>query len=205
MESLFGRFPHLVEDIFGLLNGKTLSSCSQINKIWKVKLEEYRLHLIKKIQKCLKNQNVIYRPVEDSDKGEDQNSNEITFNTSSNFSGFARIMEDPMTVKWNITVEQLPLAFLVSLLKYFCDDKPKDREVNLGIISMKNTSGLFGIFIKNEPNEKKVISKKTLTHLEKIIRMTWSLECFNTGRSRYIPINNICYGYLVSELVVWIP
>ena len=81
METLFGRFPHLVEDIFGLLNRKTLSCCSQINKIWKVKLEEYRLHLIKKIQKCLKNQNIVYGRVEDSNKGEDQNSNEITFDT----------------------------------------------------------------------------------------------------------------------------
>ena len=69
-----------------------------------------------------------------------------------------------MAVKWNITVEQLPLALLVSLLRYFCDDNPKDREVNLGIISIENTSGLFGIFIKNEPNavENKVISKKNL-------------------------------------------
>ena len=31
METLFVRFPHLVEDIFGLVNGKTLSCCSQIN------------------------------------------------------------------------------------------------------------------------------------------------------------------------------
>ena len=187
-----------------------MSCCSQINEIWKENLEEYKLHLIKTIQKCLKNQNIVYGPVEDSGKEEDQNSNEIPFVTSSIYMGFGRVMEDPIAVKWNITVEQLPLAFLVSLLRYFCDDKPKDREVNLGIISIKNTSGLFGIFIKNEPNavENKVISKKNLTTIEKIIRTTWSLECFDTGRSRYIAINNICYvnsGYLVSELVVWIP
>jgi hypothetical protein len=52
MQTLFGRFPHLVEDIFGLLNGTSLS-----NKIWNENLEEYRLCLVKKIQKHLKNEN----------------------------------------------------------------------------------------------------------------------------------------------------
>ena len=57
MQTLFGRFPHLVEDIFGLLNGTSLSKCRQINMIWNENLEEYRLCLVKKIQKHLKNQN----------------------------------------------------------------------------------------------------------------------------------------------------
>ena len=75
METLFGRFPHLVEDIFGLLNGKTLSSCCQINKIWKENLEEYRLHLVQKIQNRLKNQNIAYGPVEGRKQRFTQNPN----------------------------------------------------------------------------------------------------------------------------------
>ena len=58
MELLFGRFPHLVEDIFGLLNEKTLSRCNQINKIWKENIEVYRLHVVKKMQKYLKNHKI---------------------------------------------------------------------------------------------------------------------------------------------------
>ena len=58
METLFGRFPHLVEDILGLLNGKTLTCCSQIDKLWNTNLEECRLRLVKKTQKCLKNQSL---------------------------------------------------------------------------------------------------------------------------------------------------
>ena len=66
METLFGRFPHLVEDIFGLLDGKTLFCCSQINNPWKENLKEYRFHLVKKIQKLLKNQSIVYGPVKNS-------------------------------------------------------------------------------------------------------------------------------------------
>ena len=121
MESLFGRFPHLVEDIFGLLNGKTLSSCSQINKIWKENLEEYRLHLVKKIQNRLKNQNIVYGPVEDSDKEENKNSPKIPIRTLSISTWSTRIKKHPVAPERNITVEQLPLPDLVKILNYFCD------------------------------------------------------------------------------------
>ena len=66
MESLFGRFPHLVEDIYGQLDGETLFRCSHIDKIWNRNLEEYRLHLVKNIQRLLKNQSVDYGHVEKS-------------------------------------------------------------------------------------------------------------------------------------------
>ena len=121
MESLFGRFPHLVEDIFGLLSGETWSSCSQINKIWKENLEEYRLHLVKKIQNRLKNQNIVYGPVEDSDKEENKNSPKIPIRTLSSSTWSTRIKERPVALERNITVEQLPLPDLVKILNYFCD------------------------------------------------------------------------------------
>ena len=133
MKPLFGRFQHLVEDIFGLLNGKSLTCCSQINKLWNTNLEEYRLHLVKKVQKRLKNQS-------------------LQSTCSPN-----RIFDLPWTansaIENNLTVEQLPLKFLVQFLRQFCDYKPpfklKVHEVNFRIISIKKTSVLFGIFIKN--------------------------------------------------------
>ena len=97
METLFGRFPHLVEDIFGLLDGKTLSRCSRIDKVWNQNLEEYRLCLVKKVQKCLENQS-------------------LQSTCSPN-----RIFDLPWTansaIENNLTVEQLPLKFLVQFLR----------------------------------------------------------------------------------------
>ena len=95
--------------------------CSQINKIWIENLENYRIHLIKKLQKCLKNQNVVNEPVEDSVKEEGQNPPKIPFEISSIFCGSPRILEHPMALERNTTVEQLPLSDLVKILKYFYD------------------------------------------------------------------------------------
>ena len=58
MELLFGRFQHLVEDIFGQLDGETLFRCNHINKTWNRNIEEYRLRLAKKIQERLKNTSI---------------------------------------------------------------------------------------------------------------------------------------------------
>ena len=113
METLFGRFPHLIEDIFGLLNGKTLSCCSQINKIWNANLEGYRLFVIRKIKKRLENQNIECSLFTDYDKEEGQNLPEIPF-------------------------EQLSLSFFVQFLRYLCNNKPKDCKINLRNISVKN-------------------------------------------------------------------
>ena len=114
METLFGRFPHLVEDIFGLLNGKTLSCCSQINKIWNANLKGYRLFVIRKMKKHLQNQNIEFGPVTDYDKEEGQNLPEISS-------------------------EQLSLPFFVQFLRYLCDNKLKDCKINLRNMSMENT------------------------------------------------------------------
>ena len=122
MENLFGRFPHLVEDILGLLNRKTLWCCGQIDKIWSENLEEYRLHLVKKIQKHVKNQNIEIGQVTDYGREEGHNLPEILF--------------DP-----------LPLPYLVHLVRCFHDYKLKDCK---RIMCIKPV--LSGIFIKNEPN-----------------------------------------------------
>ena len=58
MKPLFGRFQHLVEDIIGLLNRKSWTCCSQIDKLWNTNLEEYQLYLVKKVQKCLINKSL---------------------------------------------------------------------------------------------------------------------------------------------------
>ena len=121
MEMLIGRFPHLVEDIFGLLNGETLSCCRQINKIWRENLEEYRRHLVKKIQNCLKYQNIVYGPVKDSDKEERQTLPKNPIETLSISTWSTRIKEHPVALERNITVEQLPRSDLVKILNYFCD------------------------------------------------------------------------------------
>ena len=117
METLFGRFPHLAEDIYGLLNGKTLSCCSQINKPWKENLKEYRFHLVKKIQKLLKNQSIILY----SDKEEHQISYKHPIETLSISTWSTRIKEHSEALERNITVEQLPRSDLIKILNYFCD------------------------------------------------------------------------------------
>ena len=156
MELLFGRFPHLVEDIFGLLNVKTLSCCSQINEVWRINVEEYRLYLVKKVQKRLRNQNIVYGSVADSEKEKDQLLPAIlseTGETSSISKWPTRIMIGDSTIpERNITVEELALPFLVKLLKYFGDYKLKNSEVNFRIILHQNTSVLVGMFVKNKAN-----------------------------------------------------
>ena len=109
MDTLFGRFPHIVEDIFGQLNGKTLSCCSQINKIWKENLELYRLHIVKKMQKHLKDLNIVIGPVRDF----------VSHRL-------------PEIIPW----EKLPSSFLVQFLRYFCDYKLKDCYINLRIFCL---------------------------------------------------------------------
>ena len=113
MDTLFGRFPHLVEDIFGLLNGKTLSCCSQINKIWNANLKGYRLFVIRKMKKHLQNQNIEFGPFTDYDKEEGQNLPEIPF-------------------------EKLPLSFFVLILRYLGDNKLKDCKINLRNMNKEN-------------------------------------------------------------------
>ena len=122
MDTLFGRFPHLFEDIFGLLNVKTLSCCSQINKIWKANIEVYRLHVVKKMQKYFKKHNIEIVPVSDYEQGR----------------------------RPEIPFERLPLPILVQLLRNYSDliIRSNDCKINLRIMSMT----LLGICIKKEPN-----------------------------------------------------
>ena len=124
METLFGRFPHLVEDIFGLLNGKTLSCCTQTNKMWKENLEAYRQHLVKKMQKHLENQNIEIGPVSNYDEEGGQNLPGIPW-------------------------EQLPLPLLVEFERSFCDHDYNLKGFKINLRIMSKTPVLLGIFIKN--------------------------------------------------------
>ena len=143
METLFGRFPHLAEDIYGLLNGKTLSCCGQINNQWKESLKEYRFHLVKKIRKLLKNQNIMYGPVEDSDKEEHQTSYKNPIETLSIFTWSTGIKEHPVALERNITVEQLPRSDLIKILNYFCDYD--------GVFFLSLFSSYITAFLEPEP------------------------------------------------------
>ena len=49
IETLFERFPHLAEQIFGQLKGECLPICKEVCRIWSDKVEDYRLYLNRKI------------------------------------------------------------------------------------------------------------------------------------------------------------
>ena len=134
MESLFGRFPYLVEDIFGLLNGKTLSCCSQVNKVWSKNLEEYQLYLAKKIRKHLKTKKFVYGPVANFGEEEGQNPYEIQYKILCFDYWLKRIIGIPAALESNITLEQLPFQFLILLRRFLCDAKQKHSKVNIRII-----------------------------------------------------------------------
>ena len=51
IETLFERFPHLTEQIFGQLKGKCLPICKGVSRIWSNKIEDYILYLNRKILK----------------------------------------------------------------------------------------------------------------------------------------------------------
>ena len=133
METLFGRFPHLVEDIFGLLNGKTLSCCKQINRVWCKNLEEYQHYLAKKIRKQLKSKKFVYGPVAIFDKKAGQNSYEIEYKILCFDFWLKRIVGIPAILERNITLEKLPFQFLIQLRRFLCDAKLKHSEVNIRI------------------------------------------------------------------------
>ena len=141
MELLYGRFPHLIEDIFGLLDGNTLYHCGHVNATWNGNLEEHRLYLVKKIQKHLKKQKVVYNPAADFDK------KEAIF-----MSPYTLIIGLPSGLARNIAVEQLPLLYLVQFQKYFYIYKIKDCEFKIRILVIKNIHIQLGVFINNKSN-----------------------------------------------------
>ena len=51
IENIFVRFPHLSEEIFGLLDYKTLATCNQINRNWFATLNNQRIYWMLMIQK----------------------------------------------------------------------------------------------------------------------------------------------------------
>ena len=160
MNQLFGRFPHLVEDIFGLLKAETLFCCSQINKTWNENLEDYRIHLVKKIQRHLKDPSIFYGRTPNFDHYEGQNLPKILLENMSIFHcpthGPTRIRGPPKTLRRIIMIDQLPLPFLVHFLRYICDHRIKDCEVNFRIMSITQTSVDLGVFVKIESNGEEV-------------------------------------------------
>ena len=134
MESLFGRFPHLVEDIFGLLDGETLFRCSHINKTWNENIDNHQLHLVQKIQKHLKNTS----NYADCEKKEGQYSPKILLEKL-----------PIISTLWHVrlcTIEQLPLPILINFQRYFCEHKLKDCKVNHSSVTTRQSD--FSIHIQ---------------------------------------------------------
>ena len=160
MNQLFGRFPHLVEDIFGLMKAETLFCCSQINKAWNENLEDYRIHLVKKIQRHLKDPSIVHGRTPNFDQYEDQNLPKILLkNMPIPTHGPTRLRGPPQTLRRIVMIDQLPLPFLVHFLRYFCDHRIKDCEVNFRIMSITQTSVDLGVFVKSESNCMEVVNE----------------------------------------------
>ena len=54
-ENLFERFPHIRDEIFGLLDDKNLAKCREISRIWCQMLETEKNYWIRKIQNISRN------------------------------------------------------------------------------------------------------------------------------------------------------
>ena len=160
MNQLFGRFPHLVEDIFGLLKADTLFCCSQINKAWNENLEDYRICLVKKIQKHLKDPSIVHGRTPNFGKYEGQFLRKRILRnmpiSECPTHGPTRIWGPPKALKRIITIDLLPLPFLVHFLRYFCDHRIKDCEVNFRISSITDEDVILGVFVKSESNVEEV-------------------------------------------------
>ena len=161
MENLFGRFPHLVEDIFGLLKEETLFCCSQINKAWDKNVDNYRLHLVKRIQRHLKDPSIAYGPAANFDRR--IGISFIPKTLLENMPEFechgpttTRMYGSPKILRRIMTIEHLPLPFLVQFLRYFCDHRIKDCEINFRINSIDRRSVLLGVFVKSKSNDLEV-------------------------------------------------
>ena len=130
MKMLFGRFPHLVEDIFGLLKAETMFCGSQINKTWKENLDNYQLHLVKKIQRYLKDPSILYGPTPNFGQNLPKILLEDMLISEGPTHSPTRNLGPPNTLRRIIMIEHLPLPFLVDSLRYFFDRRIKDCEVN---------------------------------------------------------------------------
>ena len=64
----------------------------------------------------------------------------------------ARIYGSPKILRRIMTIEHLPLPFLVQFLRYFCDHRIKDCEINFRINCIDRRSVLLGVFVKSESN-----------------------------------------------------
>ena len=160
MENLFGRFPHLVEDIFGLLKEETLFCCSQIDKTWNKNLDNYQLHLVKRIQRHLKDPIIVYGPAANFDRYAGQNLPKILLEGMPTLKchGPTRNYGPPKILRI-ITIEHLPLLFLVQFLRHFCEMKDWKGKVNFRINCINRRSVLLGVFVKSESNCMEVVNE----------------------------------------------
>ena len=160
MNQLFGRFPHLVEDIFGLLKAETLFCCSQINKTWNETLEDYRIHLVKKIQRHLKDPSIVHGRTPNFSQYEGQFLRRRLLKnmpiSECPTHGPTGIWGPPKALKRIITIDLLPLPILVHFLRYFCDHRIKDCEVNFRISYITQTDVVLGVFVKSESNGEEI-------------------------------------------------
>ena len=55
METIFARFPTLSDDIFEILDEKSLANCVEVNRKWQTTIANQRIYLKMKVQKWSKN------------------------------------------------------------------------------------------------------------------------------------------------------
>ena len=70
--------------------------------------------------------------------------------------GPTSIWGPPKPLKRMIMIDLLPLPFLVHFLRYFCDHRLKDCEVNFRIRYITRTSVVLGVYVKFESNGEEV-------------------------------------------------
>ena len=60
MEVFMSRFPHITEQVFDQLDGKSLKNCREISKVWQARIDERNISWIQivKIPKVLQSTDV---------------------------------------------------------------------------------------------------------------------------------------------------
>ena len=118
---------------------------------------------MKKIQRHLKDPSIVYGCTPNFDQYEGQNLpiillEHMSISTCATH-GPTRIWGPPKPLKRIIMIDLLPLPFLVHFLRYFCDHRIKDCEVNFRISSIDDTitsNVSLGVFVKSESNGEEV-------------------------------------------------
>jgi hypothetical protein len=198
METLFERFPHLTEQIFGQLKGKSLPICKEVSRIWSSKIEDYRHYFNRKILRYSK----------DSDVYENEWKLAVEKMPIRYLSSFERYVYDYMrrfdgkfspfhvfAFYQNID-RQLPIgSFKMMLEKIPMTYGAKLKlTIELEKLSGAELAGVVNIAIQNEPNlrykeidvDMEKLKLSTLRAMENLIVMKNSKEKFeNIQRTSY--------------------